>query len=545
MSAPIPVLIVGAGPTGLCLALVLQQYQIPFRLIDARPEPTQTSNALAIHAGTLKVLDQLGLAETFLSEGYPIYASRLYSPAGLVAELNFQQTHDDNPNRYPFVLSLPQSRTEALLEAALIARGGKLERGLRFESLVEHPKHVEVLLGGERCLAEYVVAADGYHSQVRSQIPSLNKEFVTRDLEQGFILADINAEYALTEPLTAHTLFAFYAATGILGVFPLSHNHYRLIADVARDDTLAKTPEAIFEKFTLLTKTRSQNQLVLQDNPRGLVWVSHFWVHSACLSTLRHDRLFFCGDAAHVHSPVGGQGMNLGIQDAFNLGFKLAFYLSGSAKPSILSSYNSERLPIAKNTVTATEGLTKFLLKHPLQNQLLRKAMQVLLKIPFVQQRLIAHIMMLDLHYKHSEYIDYSRHWLTHWFGKYLAPQPGRLIPELPFHSDRLQLIIFTTDKIRLKDWELLNKALERCDAEFKTLLDCVIISPMTIEARALQIHDADKRLARRFGVKNPCWYVVRPDRILACYRESTQFDALFHYLHIHYNSLTVSAYRR
>jgi 2-polyprenyl-6-methoxyphenol hydroxylase-like FAD-dependent oxidoreductase len=541
MSAPIPVLIVGAGPTGLSLALVLQQYQIPFRLIDARPEPTQTSNALAIHAGTLKVLDQLGLAERFLTEGYPIYASRLYSPAGLMAELNFRQTHQNKPNRYPFVLALPQSRTEALLEAALIARGGKVERGLRFENLIEDGKHVEVVLENERCLAEYVVAADGYHSQVRAQIPSLNNEFVTRDLEQAFILADIDGEYALAETLAAHTLYAFYSATGILGIFPLGHNHYRLIADVARDDNLPKTPEAIFDKFKTLIKVRSQNQLALQNNPRGLVWASHFWIHSACLPTLRHDRLFFCGDAAHVHSPVGGQGMNLGIQDAFNLGFKLAFYLTGRAKPSILTSYNSERLPIAKNTVKMTEGLTQFLLKHPLQKQLLQKATQWLLKIPFIQHRLIAQIMMLSLRYKHSNNIDYHCDNLIPWHGI----KPGALIPELPFQSDRLQLLIFTTDNIRLNDWSLLNEALERCDTEFKTLVDCVIISPMTIEARALQIHDADKSLARRFGVKTMSWYLVRPDRIVACYRQGAQFDALFHYLHIHYNSLTVSAHRR
>ena len=535
MSAPIPVVIVGAGPTGLTLALVLQRYQIPFRLIDARSEPTQTSNALAIHAGSLRILDQLGLAETFLSEGYPIYTSRLYSTAGLVAELDFRQSHHVKHNRYACVLSLAQSRTEALLEAALIARGGKVERGIRFERLVEHGKHVEVFLGNERCLAEYVVAADGYHSQVRSQIPSLNAEFVTRDLEQGFILADINAEYALAEPLAAHTLYAFYAATGILGIFPLGHNQYRLIADVARDDTLPKTPEAIFDAFKILTKTRSQNQLVLQNNPRGLIWASHFWVHSACLSTLRHDRIFFCGDAAHVHSPVGGQGMNLGIQDAFNLGFKLAFNLNGFAKPKQSNTYSSERLPIAQKTVRTTERLTEFLLTHPLKKHVLRQLTQWVLKIPFIQRRLLSEIMMLSLRYQDSEDIDYHREWRNEWRNAWRSPKPGALIPDLPFQSDRLQLLIFTTENIRLNDWTLINKALEKCEAEFNSLLDCIIISPITLEARVLQIHDADKHLERQFGVNTLSWYLVRPDRVLACYRQGAQFDALFHYLHTHY----------
>ncbi len=347
-SHDVPVLIVGAGPTGLTAALELSRLGIGVRIVDRVPERSLTSRALGIQARTVELLRVRGVGDELVRLGNPARATTLYSEGEKLAVIELHRM----PSEFNYVLLLAQSETERLLTEQLNRQGVKIECCVELVALTQHRDGISAVLrsgdGAEEVLdASYLIAADGSHSAIRK---ALGLSFTGRSLTQNYVLGDVH----LAGNVPEDQLSIFLGRNGFLAVFPMGDGRFRFMAtdpDGITGDTDDPTLEDIQRLYdrTVHLPARLYN----------LNWSSHFRINSRHMSTLRHGHVFFGGDAAHVHSPAGGQGMNAGIQDMINLSWKLAMVLNGRGRPKLLDTYQSDRLPAIRQLVRTTEWATK------------------------------------------------------------------------------------------------------------------------------------------------------------------------------------------
>ncbi|MGH6896957.1 MAG: FAD-dependent monooxygenase [Geminicoccaceae bacterium] len=326
-----PVLIVGAGPTGLVLALELARRGVPVHLIDRRPEPLGRDRATVVKSRSLEVLQFLGLADTFLQRGRIIRGVQLFSGETKVASLGLDGL--DSP--FPFDLCLPEEETERILTDQLEQLGGRVERGVEFAGL-EHGQgsvraRMRSLHDGERMLeASWVVGTDGIHSGVREAI---GDEFEGHEYPALWGVAD--AHLASWHQPSDHATVQIEPPVVI--AFPLRGGRWRFTfrPDSKDDDHLA-TIGARLRAISPGTALRDPDEPAL------------FHTHARVARRYRIGRVLLAGDAAHACTPFEGHGMNTGIQDSHNLGWKLALVVTGAAPESLLDSYEAERRPVAQ-----------------------------------------------------------------------------------------------------------------------------------------------------------------------------------------------------
>ncbi len=335
-------LIVGAGPTGLALALELRRQGIPFRILDRAPDAVHESRALAIQARTLEVLDRLGVADELVAAGSTATTLVMHAGGHDRSLTLFEPSVADT--RYPFLLFLSQAETERILTARLAAEGVEVERGVELVELRQGADETTCTVRtgtGERDIrARYVVGCDGAHSAVRH---ALGIGFAGAAIPRAFLLADVEAE-----GVDRGRLHFFVGAAGPLVLFPLgSPASFRLIVGAPRGMT---EQQVTLERLQAVVDRYPRARLRLHDP----VWLTMFTVHSRTAQRFRVRRVFLAGDAAHIHSPAGGQGMNTGIQDAVNLGWKLALVCNRQAGEPLLDTYEEERMPVARAVVAAT-----------------------------------------------------------------------------------------------------------------------------------------------------------------------------------------------
>ncbi|MDI3307439.1 MAG: FAD-dependent monooxygenase [Acetobacteraceae bacterium] len=319
------ILIIGAGPTGLTLALALRQRGLSCRLVDRELEPGRQSRALAVQARTLEVLERLGLAAPMLAEAQRLRGLALHGGDGAVSRLDFPSVHP----RLPPVVVLPQARTEALLLGA----GAAPERGVEClglehgAALLRHPDGQV-----ERAEAEWIIGCDGAHSAVRH---ALGAGFAGRAYPQQLLLAD-----GRLEGLEPDRLHVFPEAAHMLAFIPMPGGLWRGIVILP---PAAEAPE----EGSLAPFTLPGIRL------RAPVWWSAFRISRRQVEHYRHGRVLLAGDAAHIHSPAGGQGMNLGMQDAWALAAALA---RGEAA---VDAWAAERHAVAHRVLIATDLVTR------------------------------------------------------------------------------------------------------------------------------------------------------------------------------------------
>lgn len=351
MPNSLPILIVGAGPTGLTAAMELSRFGVPVRIIDKLTQFSDTSRALAVQSRTVELFQQRGLTDDMLRLGNKGSATTIYADGKTLGRIDLSLID----SRFNFILMLAQSETERILRKQVMKQGVTLETGTEFlalssedpgsegQSVTATVRKADGTL--EEIRAAYVIAADGAHSTLRH---ALDIDFPGKSLPHSYALADLHVESSLPDG----ELSIFLSRQGLLAIFPMGNRRFRLIA--TQDEQPKDAPDPAIGAMQQLYDAGSHIPARLHD----MVWSSHFRINSRMLQHLRSGRIFFGGDAAHIHSPAGGQGMNTGIQDMINLCWKLALVYKGIARDELLDTYEAERLPVIKAIVSTTERAT-------------------------------------------------------------------------------------------------------------------------------------------------------------------------------------------
>ncbi|KAH7323967.1 FAD binding domain-containing protein [Rhexocercosporidium sp. MPI-PUGE-AT-0058] len=342
------VLIIGGGPTGLTLALELSLQKIPFRIIDILPSRSPYSRAFALHARSLELLSRHpNIVPQLTSRGTFNVSVKLFSNKKPIFEIELGDTPFSD-TVYPGPLFVSQAVTEGVLDEALGAYGGGVEWGVEAMKVEQDEEGVDVRLKradgtNETVRAKYVVGCDGAHSIVRK---SAGLTFEGGVYPQDFILADVKLKWERNPNL--HIFIGHY---GLLAALPLSKTEgiFRLVC--SRPFEKDTKTEPTMEDFRSALKQHVPGEVEISDS----VWMTRFKLHHRIASRYSEGRLFVAGDAAHIHSPVGGQGMNTGIQDSVNLGWKLASVLRGESEDSLLDSYHLERHKVGLAILRGTD----------------------------------------------------------------------------------------------------------------------------------------------------------------------------------------------
>jgi 2-polyprenyl-6-methoxyphenol hydroxylase-like FAD-dependent oxidoreductase len=525
MSPPeIDILIIGAGPTGLTLALELaSQTPAPsFHIIESSPSRSDKSRAFVLHPRTLELLARHGtaLVDKLIPLGVFNGAVRFYAKKAFVYEVGLGEGVMGKDTRYSQSLMISQAETEGVLEEALSRFGTVVERGVRAESLVQDDNGVTCILktsgegrdGSEReeeVRCKYVVGCDGAHSIVRK---SAGMKFEGGVYPQDFILADVHMKWE------QKACFSMFLGSGFLGVFPLNNGIFRLI--VSRAQERGREDEPTLQDFKDVVDEFVPGKTELYDPE----WITRFRLHHRMVDCYRKGRCFVAGDAAHIHSPVGGQGMNTGMQDAVNLAWKLGSVLRGQSNDAILDSYDKERSKVGMKLLYTTDRLFEMMAtSNPVVLWLRNTAVPWI--IPWtmsnekVKEKRFRFVSQLEIRYRESPIVGQASSWNGQLKGGDRAPDGELsggeekkwllgLCTGMGFH-----LLLFSG----IGDASLSDENLEEAGENFlkESHVAVKIHKILTLPHSATGGNgntDTEGKIHDLYGFKEPGYVLVRPD---------------------------------
>ena len=406
------VLVVGAGPTGLVLAADLLARGVPTRIIDKGSGAALETRAVAIHARALEVLDLMGVAERFIDCGQIVRRFTFYTEGRRRLSLDLTR----NGTRFGFMLDIPQHETEALLRARVAELGGVIEQETELTGLRDGPSGVTAEVrdatGQPRVItAGHLVGCDGAHSRVRHE---LDLPFQGHPYAQDWLLADVRLDWARPE----NEVHAFFRADGVpLICFPMRDHAWRLVLPFAGDR--APGPPGLGEIQDLVDQRAPEPVTV-----SGPTWLASFHCHRRSTNVYRRGHALLAGDAVHIHTPAGGQGMNTGITDAHNLGWKLALVATGHAPPRLLDTYGHEREPVAAQVLGLTHALVRFgTMSHPVRRALRDTIVPAAFQVGPIHRRAVRRLTQVNVAYPASS--------LTRPGGGRGRPRPGHRVADI------------------------------------------------------------------------------------------------------------------
>jgi 2-polyprenyl-6-methoxyphenol hydroxylase-like FAD-dependent oxidoreductase len=510
------VLIVGAGPTGLSLACQFIRHGVEFVVVEKNACVTPYSKAIGVHARTLEIYEQLGLAREALEQGTIAGKVRLLAGGERRGEFDLSEI-GGGMSPYPFVLMLEQSKNERLLYEYLQSRGRDVLWDTELESFKQTASGVTAEVktaGGETRTVEakYLVGCDGAKSPVRH---ALGLAFEGSTFERTFYVADARVEWqfghdALTVSLSKETFVVFFPLKGerryrIVGVFP---------EEFAKDEG-----EVLYEEIEARIKQEAELELDIHD----VEWFSTYKVHTRHVSSFKEGRCFLAGDAAHIHSPAGAQGMNTGIQDGYNLAWKLALALKGLAGEKLLDTYNEERLENAKNLLRTTDRMFQ-LAAGPewflafLRTNILPSVAGYILSFDSVKRFVFPLVSQIGINYRHG---SLSRHDGNEGF----KVKAGDRMPYFTVGGESIY------DRLRGPKFHLLVFTDEPASTQvFETSQVGPDASPNTdlVEFHTIPL---GKHVAEVFGAERPFSVLLRPDNYIGYISPETSSGGLKAYL--------------
>lgn len=523
----IPVLIVGAGPTGLTMANELYRNSVDFRIIDKKDKPVSTSNALAVQARTLQIWAEMGIIDEALSRGVAIRGMNVF-----LDKTHIPIRFDLIDSAYPYILGLAQHETETILMNHLKSQNINVEMDVELTDIYQSNNRVLATLVGknghkEDVEADWVIACDGAHSLIRKK---LNMPFEGEELTQHFFMADCNISGELVDDES----YAFLTPKGPLLIVPFSNDLKRVIIEVTDNPEFHDVKTPTKQQIKDLAAERCPKEVKFKNIP----WTSAFYIHARIVPKFRSGRVFFAGDSAHLHSPAGGQGMNTGIQDAYNLAWKLAAIIHKNENPMVLDTYHEERYKVASDIIKNTSATTNFATVHqPLVRGIRNFILKSIMRSKFVQKKVLQSVSELSTNYRNCT-LSYDA--MSHLRG----PKAGDLALDSVISTnssdklfDHLQgtkfsLLVFLSDN----EDTLANK-----DAQ-QTLLDlkdkyadeinfiCVASKHDTLTWEDTRLMDTLFLLHMKYHVRKPSLYLIRPDKYIAYRSLVRDIDSLVEY---------------
>jgi 2-polyprenyl-6-methoxyphenol hydroxylase-like FAD-dependent oxidoreductase len=491
------VLVVGAGPVGLVAAAELARRGVRVRVIDKLAQPTDQSRAIAVHARSLDMFDRMGIVDEMVSTGIKAIAMQLYAGRSKL----FRVPLGGVDSAFPFTLTTAQTETERVLDDHLQSLGVTVERGVELVALTQdgpNVKEAHATLRHQDGLTElvtvpWVIGADGAHSAVRKMVgTNLAGSFVG----QRFLLGDVDAEHSLD----MDSMHTFFAPDGPVVVLPMAGGRMRFLAEVRDAPGTAMNKNPTQDELQAILDRRIGGIRVVHSH-----WLTSFEIHHARVPAYRWGRVFLAGDAAHIHSPAGGQGMNTGMQDAFNLAWKLAAVIDGKAGQTLLDSYEAERIAVADGVIAFTDRLTRAGTLSGVPRRIRDVVIRMLSHVPAARRFMAETAEEVNIAYRNSP-IAVGRH------PRHAKVAAGEHVPHVVDEAVQKQLA--TVCGVQNTGHVVLTIASgQPAPAAGEGQVQVLVTARDThVAGYDTVIADPKGLVARRFGLKNGGRVVIRPD---------------------------------
>ena len=521
------VLIAGAGPVGLALALELQRFGIRFRIVEKKPARSTTSKALGLQPRLSELFAIFGIEKEFTARGFgDLRALNARSGAKKLLTITVRPPADQAGRDacQPRMLIIPQSITEEILETALEGRGHVVERRRELVAFEQDASGVTAVVQSEEgsqetISAQFLVSCEGAHSLVRKQA---GFSFSGATMPLRFLLADVTIDW----DLPANEVQVWFHRDGVFAALPFGAQKWRLIVErkEAPDEAAEEVTLALVQQLAAERTTRKNIRV------RDPLWLSDFRINARMVDRFRDRRLFVAGDAAHIHSPLGGQGIATGIQDATNLAWKLAAFLREGAPDSLLDTFDEERKPIARAVLRGTSAASNIAFAmNPIVRFVREQLVFPILRTAFVQRRLIGKASQLEMNYRNGS--------LSAHFDRPFSRVRIRA-------GDRAPDVVFKKDGDNASLFQLIGSGgmlalLGPCEnnGEIARALAALHIRPFIIlpaDDKTLPpefLQDLHGDFARLYRAHGSFLYLIRPDGHVALFQQRAEARELARYL--------------
>ncbi len=532
------VLVVGAGPTGLTLACQLRRLGVAVRIVDQNAAPSTTSKAIGLQYRVSEVLSWMGVADRFFAEGETSAAVHVYTTGGrrlLTLRLDGMEHKAGRQAFVPRAIILPQPQTEAILEGFLRDLGGHVERRKTFVAFEQDPERVISRVaaadGTEQTIASrYLVSCEGAHSQGRKQA---GIGFAGKAYPHDFVMADVDLDWERSRD-DAH---AWFHSDGMLAAMALPAGKWRLFIDVGA--TGEALPEVTLDLVQRLLARRTGDDAVRASNP---TWLSRFKISSRVVDRFRQGRVFLAGDAAHLHSPSGGQGITTGMQDAYNLAWKLAMVLRSGAPSALLDTYEDERLPIARQVIRTTDRVTVVEFSGGALGRVFRDRVALpLLATPTVQRWLVTKLSQLDQNYRGSRL---ARHHDASGPFARARVRAGDRAPDVVFRDPRTGERTSLFDHLQQARFVAIiggDDTARTAGTLARLGVNCLHVAPPD-GPPGDRLVDGHGDLGRLYGARGTFCYLIRPDGYVGLFTRPIDDRAIDAYLRLLWPAHAIAA---
>lgn len=525
----VDVLIVGAGPTGLMLSKLLNDYEVDFLTADLNKKEKNFSKATGIHSEVLEMFESTKIVDEFLDKSLIVDKMKIYSSIG-----DFVFTTREIETKYPFGISIQQESAEDIIRNSIKDKNCLLNN-YRVEAIREYFNHCEAYLLNlmdntfQTVKCKYIVGCDGVHSTVRKE---MEIDYAGEKYKEPCLAADL----ILDEGLNTDSLYTYLTDVGMLMIFPLpKKNLVRIFTDVE------ESFEANINSIQKILDEHGGGQKI-----KTVEWSNKLYFNKRLAKKFSTSRVFLAGDSCHCHSPAGGHGMNLGLMDSYNLAWKLAFVLQEVANPKILESYEIERRPLAEKVIFRSDLQTKLSFWEGKMASGVKGLMISLLQnITPLKKEILKFGMELNMDYSQStlnkEDIDFTHRGLysnKDSFGEIpnlieynsfiSAPRPGQRFPDIEIDfkensrlhnyiiNENFTLLFFDGDEDLKTSYSTFNSIKESATELLRNRIDCFIVTQFYNSAgkfidKELIIND-DGNLHHSYGAKSECLFLIRPD---------------------------------